>query len=268
MGDGRPVTFGWVHILTGMVPEAQRLHSTLVSAFPAYVTAVFAERRYPLNRVTASATEEATALFDVELAVVLEQDYREQRQSPLELFRAALAVLAVTLADTGVSPAATQPSTAEGDTYGLAPGSSSVLGTEAHEAHLVWGAAKASAFMAERSTVPTAPAILLVAADRGDQATLVPRLNSPGVDCLVARNPGAVAAAIERRQILVACIDLGHRSARDVVIQLLEVAIPTIVYGDDIDDLIETGLLAQGVRTVVRRGDFVGDPSRFLPRLA
>jgi hypothetical protein len=258
---------GRVHILTGMVPEAQRLHSTLVSAFPAYVTAVFTERGYPLNRATASAIEEATALIDVELAFVLEQDYREQRQSPLELFRTALDVLTVTLADTGVSPTPTQPSTAEGDTYGLAPGSSSVLGTEAHEAHLAWGAAKAAAFMAERSIAPTDPAILLVAADRGDQAVLVPRLKSPGVDCLVARNPGAVAAAIERRQILVACIDLAHRSAREVVVQLLAGDVPTLVYGDDIDDLVETGLLAQGVRTVVRRGDFVGDPSRFLPRL-
>ncbi len=256
-----------MHILNTMVPEAQRLHSTLVSAFPAYVTAVFTERGYPLNRTTALAIEEATAFLDVELAVVLEQEYREQRRSPLELFRAALEMLASTLADTGVSPAVTELSTAEGDTYGLAPGSSSALGLEAHEAHLRWGAAKASAFMAGRASAPPEPAILLMATDRGEQDLLVPLLNSPGVECLAARNPAAVASAIEQRAVLIAFIDLSHRSSRGTVTQLLEADIPTIVYGDDVDDLVETGLRAQGVKMVIRRGDFVADPARFLPHL-
>jgi hypothetical protein len=268
MVDGRPVTLGRVHILNVMVPEAQRLHSTLVSAFPAYVTAVFTERGYPLNRTTALAIEEATAFLNVELAVVLEQEYREQRRSPLELFRAALDMLASTLTDTGVSPAATNHSSVEGDAYGLAPGSSSALGPEAHEAHLAWGAAKASAFMAGRSTVPRDPAILLVAADRGERGVLVPLLNSPGVECLAARNPAAVATAIEQWAVLIAFVDLAHRSSRGAVTQLLEADIPTIVYGDDVDDLVETGLRAQGVRMVIRRRDFVADPARFLPHLA
>ena len=266
--DGRPATIGWVHILNAMVPEAQRLHSTLVSAFPAYVTAVFTERRYPLNRATALAIEEATAFLDVELAVVLELDYREQRRSPLELFRAALEMLATTLDYAGVSPALTAPATAGGDAYGLAPGSSSVLGSEAHTAHLAWGAAKAAAFTAGRSTTPTDPVILLMASDRGDQSRVVPMLSSPGVECLATRNPAAVAAAVDERPILVAFIDLAHRSARGAVARLLDAGIPTIVYGDDVDDLVETGLRAQGVRKVIDRHDFVADPARFVPRLA
>ena len=104
MFDGRPVTAGRMHILDSMVPEAQRLHSALVSAFPAYVTTVFTKRGYPLDRTMASAIEEATAFLDVELAVVLDQEYREQRRSPLELFRAALEILASTLAESGVTP--------------------------------------------------------------------------------------------------------------------------------------------------------------------
>lgn len=250
-----------------MVPEAQRLHSTLVSAFPAYVTAVFTDRGYPLSRASAVAIEEATAFLDVELAVVLEQAYRDQQRSPLELFRAALEMLASTLADEGVSPSSTRFSTADGDTFGLAPGSSSALGPEAHEAHLAWGAAKAAAFVEARSATPAEPATLLVPADRGEQGVLVSRLKTPGVDCLAARNPAAVAAAIEQRTVLVAFVDLAHGSARDAVAQLLEADIPTIVYGDDIDDLAETGLLAQGVRKVILRSDFVADPARFLPRL-
>ena len=251
-----------------MVPEAQRLHSTLVSAFPAYVTAVFTDRGYPLNRASAVAIEEATAFLDVELSVELEQAYRDQRRSPLELFRAALKMLASTLAREGVSPASTQLSMAEGDTYGLAPGSSSALGPEAHEAHLAWGTAKAAAFMEERSATPADPVTLLVPADRGEQVVLIARLETPGVGCLAARNPAAVAAAIEQRTVLVAFVDLVHRSARDAIAQLLEADIPTIVYGDDIDDLVETGLLAQGVRRAIHRSDFVADPTRFLPRLA
>ncbi len=266
--DGRPATLGRVHILNTMVPEAQRLHSTLVSAFPAYVTAVFTERGYPLNRATAVAIEEATAFLDAELAVVLEQEYEEQRRSPLELFRAALEMLASTLADVGVSPAGTDLSTTEGDTYGLAPGSSSALGPEVHEAHLAWGASKASVFLAGRSTTPPEPAILLMAADRGERDTLVPLLKSPGVECLAARNPAAIAAAIEQRAVLMAFVDLAHRSARGAITRLVEADVPTIVYGDDVDDLAETGLRAQGVRMVIGRSDFVADPTRFLPRLA
>lgn len=248
-----------------MVPEAQRLHSTLVSAFPAYVTAVFTERGYPLNRTMAVAIEEATAFLDVELAVVLEQEYQQQRRSPLELFRAALEMLAPTLAGAGMSRAATGLSTAEGDTYGLAPGSSSVLGSEAHDAHLAWGAAKAAAFVAGRSTTPREQAILLMAADRGEQDVLLPLLGSPGVECLAARNPAAIATAIEQRAVLIAFVNFAHRSARSAVTRLVEADVPTIVYGDGIDDLTETGLLAQGIRAVIERDVFLADPGRFVP---
>jgi len=251
-----------------MVPEAQRLHSTLVSAFPAYVTAVFTERGYPLNRTTATAIEEATAFLDAELAVVLEQEYEDQRRSPLELFRAALEMLASTLTEIGVSPATTDHSTTDGDTYGLAPGSSSALGPEAHEAHLAWGASKASVFLAGRSMTPPEPAILLMSADRREQDVLVPLLRTPGMECLAARNPAAIAAAIEHRAVLMAFVDFAHRSARGAVTRLIEVGVPTIVYGDDIDDLQETALRAQGVRAVIGRREFVADPTRFLPPLA
>ncbi|MEA2024371.1 MAG: hypothetical protein U9N79_08805 [Actinomycetota bacterium] len=251
-----------------MTPEAQRLHVTLVAAFPAYVTGAFSELGYPLDRTTAEAIEEATAVLDAELGLELELPYREQRRSPLELFRAALEIVVLSLVDARVSPTNKESTMAEGDTYGLAPGSSSALGAGAHEAHLAWGAAKASAFMAERTAVSNDPVILLVTADRGDRDAILPVLKSPGVDCLTARNPAAVAGAIEQRAVLVAFVDLAHRSARGSVSRLVEAGVPTIVYGDGVDDLTETGLLAQGVRAVIRRRDFVANPARFLPPLA
>jgi hypothetical protein len=65
-----------------------------------------------------------------------------------------------------------------------------------------------------------------------------------------------------------ALVDLAHRSARDAIAQLVEAAVPIMVYGDAIDDLTETGLRAQGVREVVERRRLLADPSPFLPVIA
>lgn len=251
-----------------MVPEARRLQAALVSAFPAHVTAAFSEHGYPLDRAMAETIEEATAFLDAELGAELEQAYREQRHSPLEIFRAAIQVVVQALRRAGVRPIASEASLGETDPYGLMPGGSAVLGPDVREAHVAWGATKASAFSAGRSATVKRPVILLVTADREDRDTIAPSLRSPGVDCLTARNPAAVATAIEQQAVLIAFVDLAHRSARDAVAQLTEAHVPTSVYGDGVDDLTETGLLAQGVRTVIRRYDFVADPAGFLPPLA
>ena len=50
--------------------------------------------------------------------------------------------------------------------------------------------------------------------------------------------------------------------------QLVEAAVPIMVYGDAIDDLTETGLRAQGVREVANRRRLLADPSAFLPLIA
>ena len=255
------------HILVVVTPESQRLHATFVAAFPAYVTASFTEHGYPLDRTMAEAVEKATAILDAELGVELDKAYREQRHSPLELFRLALEIVALTLSDTGVSPTVTQPSMVDGDPYGLAPGSSSALGSEAHGAHLAWGAAKAAAFVGERSAPRTEPVVLLMVADRDDRETITPLLGSPGVSCVLVRNPAAVADVIENGGILFAVVDLAHRSSRDAIARLRGAGVATIVYGDNIDELTETGLRAQGVRSVVDRHEFVANPERFVPRI-
>lgn len=248
-----------------MISVAQRLQSALVSTFPEYVTAVFSERGYPLDRSSVEAIEAAVTFLDIELGAELDQPFRKQRRSPLEIFRGALEIVGWALADAGVAPNALQSLPGQLDPFGLAPGSSSVLGTEAHEAHLAWGAAKASAFIGERSTTTGRPAILLMAADRGDRGILARLLGSPGVACLPARNPAAVAAEIEKGTVLIAVVDLAHRSSGDAITRLTRRGIPTVVYGDDIDDLREIGLRAQGVRSVVDREQFIADPTRFVP---
>ena len=257
-----------MHILSGMVPEAQRLHSAFVSALPAYTTAVFAGRGYPLDRSAVESIDRATAVLDAELGSELELPFREQRRSPLEIVRAVLAIPGGALAEAGVVPAGAGGPMSDVDPYDLAPGSSSALGPDAHDAHLRWGVAKAAAFISSEGTTPAEPVVLVMADGRVDREQLVQAVEAGGLLPSSVRNPGAVAAAIDRGPVVFALVDLAHRSARDAIVQLVEASVPTIVYGDAIDDLVETGLRAQGIREVVSRRRLLADPSAFLPLIA
>jgi len=253
-------------ILVSMVPEARRLHAALVAAFPAYMTQVYADRGYLLDRNSVEAIEEATALLDGELAVELELPFRDQHRSPLEVFRAALALVAGSLARAGVSPVAAADERTRSDPYGLDPGSSSILGPDAHDAHVAWGSAKARAFI-----IGVGPGsriqrgAIVMSSDADDRGRVVKALESRGTRCQPVRNPAAVALAIENESVLIAIVDLSHRSARDAIDRLVASSVPVVTYGTDIDDLTETGLRAQGVRSVVDRAAFLEDPGRFIP---
>lgn len=251
-----------------MTPEAQRLHAAFVSAFPAYATAVFADRGYPLDRPSVESIERATAVLDAELGSELELSFREQRRSPLEIVRRVLAIPSDALGDAGVVPVGSSGPRSEADPYDLAPGSSSALGIEAHEAHLRWGVAKAAAFATVETQAPVHPFGLVMAENRSDREELMAAIESVGMGSLAARNPGAVANAIDRGTVVFAIVDLAHRSARESITRLTDAAIPTIVYGASIDDLTEVGLRAQGVRNVVDRRRLLADPSAFLPQIA
>jgi hypothetical protein len=257
-----------VHILSGMTPEAQQLHAAFVAALPGYVTALFVERGYPLDRSAVDSIERATATLDQELGSELDRSFREQRRSPLEIVRRALAIPSAALAEAGVAPAATGGPLSDIDPYDLAPGSSSALGPHAHEAHLRWGVAKAAAFTNREENAPAKPAVLVMADARADRELLVSAIEECGMDPHVARNPGSVATAIERGPVVFALVDLAHRSARDAIARLVESSVSTIAYGDAVDDLMETGLRAQGVRDVVDRQRLLADPSAFLPLIA
>lgn len=251
-----------------MTPEAQRLHAAFVSAFPAYATAVFADRGYPLDRPSVESIERATAILDAELGSELELPFREQRRSPLEIVRRVLAIPSVALSDAGVVPVGSSGPRSEVDPYDLAPGSSSALGTEAHAAHLRWGVAKAAAFATVEPQAPAHPVALVMAENRSDREELMTAIESVGMGSLAARNPGAVANAIDRGTVVFAVVDLAHRSARESITRLTDATIPTIVYGASIDDLTEVGLRAQGVRNVVDRRRLLADPPAFFPQIA
>ena len=220
------------------------------------------------NGASTIAIERATALLDAELRSELDRPFPEQRRSPLEILRRALAIPSAALAEAGVAPASAGGPLSDVDPYDLAPGSSSALGPAAHEAHLRWGVAKAAAFTDGKEATSKKPLVLVMADGRADRELLLSAFQTRGMVPHVARNPGSVASAIEKGPVVFALVDLAHRSARDAIAQLVEAAVPTIVYGDAIDDLIETGLRAQGVREVMDRQRLLADPSAFLPVIA
>lgn len=264
MLDSRGRVAPSLRILTAMVPEAQRLHAALVSAFPAYTTALFAEHGYPLDRSTVEVIETATAQLDLDLAEGLEQPFVEQRRTPLELFSLALGTLNQILEDADV---AQSPDGRPGDPYGLVPGSSAALGDAVQAAHTQWGAAKAIALTHVDRTAPPRPAVVVLTADRVARQQLCEAAEQAGYQCHGARNPSAVASAVATDTVKLAFVDLAHRAAHDAVARLTAAGIPTTVFGAEIDDLTETGLRAAGVRSVVERDRLLSEPEASFPRI-
>ena len=246
-----------------MLPEAQRLHAALVSAFPMYTTGLFADRGYPLDRKVVLAIEAATTQLDLELAAELERPFVDQRRTPLEMFAGSLESLTPVLEEEGIAALSDRPD----DPYELAPGSSSALGDAVQTAHLAWGSAKAAALTGGDPRGPQRPAVVVVTMDRATRQQLCQAAERLGYECFAARNPSAVAGAVATEAAKLAFVDLGHRAAHDAVDRLTGAGVPTTVFGAEIDDLTETGLRAAGVRDVVERERLLSNPEDHLPAL-
>ena len=249
-------------ILNRMVPEAQRLHAALVSAFPAYTTALFAERGYPLDRQTVDAIEAATAELDLDLAEELELPFIDQRRTPLELFGDALNTLTPVLAAAGAEES---PDGRPSDPFALAPGSSGALGEPVNSAHMAWGAAKAAALTRADPRGPARPTAVVFTMDRVARQELCHAAEQAGYDCVAARNPSAVAHAIAGDSVKLAFVDLAHRAALDAAKRLTAAGVPTTAFGAQVDDLTDTGLRAAGVRSVVDRDRLLSDADAHFP---
>jgi hypothetical protein len=248
-----------------MVPEAQRLHAALVSAFPAYSTALFADRGYALDRQTVDLIGSATAQLDLDLAEELERPFVEQRRTPLEVFGTALGTLNPVLADAGIEAS---PQGRPSDPYALAPGSSAALGEAVQTAHVRWGAAKATALTSVDRHAPPRPAVIVLTMDRVTRQQLCDAAEKAGYQCHGARNPSAVASALATDAVKLAFVDLAHRAAYESVERLTKAGVPTTVFGTSIDDLTETGLRAAGVKSVVERDRLLSEPGESFPRIA
>jgi hypothetical protein len=232
-----------------MIPDPSHLRKAFVEAYPSYVARVLHERGIPLDEVVADAIVEGAAVLDGLLTTLEGADAFAQRHSPLELFREALRPVDHALAVTGVEPPSgvAAPRMAPWDRFGLSPGSSQVLGAEAHEAHLAWALTKAR--------------------------IVAPSVNRPGA-AVIARDPvrTALADAVEgcgyrivpSEEASIVVVDAGAPDARDVIATGPTRGRHIIVVGS-VDDLTEPGLRALGADVIVEYERFVADPGAYLP---
>ncbi|MFO7700908.1 MAG: hypothetical protein R6W79_09930 [Acidimicrobiia bacterium] len=242
-----------------MIGDRSELHEAFVEAYPAYVARTLESMGIAVDEVVADAIVEGAAVLDGMLTSLDRLDPIDQRHSPLELFREALRPVDRALGMAGIPP----PGPAHGlgspwdrvtwDRYGLAPGSSQVLGHRAHEAHLRWGLAKAVA-LAPMVNRPYAR--IVASGDRLDAlgsavTELGYRTSSPD------DGPPSVA-------IIDASVPGGHDAIRRAVGEGAHV----VVFGDAIDDLEIAGLRALGVALVVTTSALLRDPQAHLPAIA
>ena len=144
-----------------MDDQPMSLRTALVAAYPPYVAGWAQSHGVEVDDVVADAVVEGTSVLDGLLSTFEATPPEDQRQSPLELFREALRPVDRALRTLGI------PFPRDGgairlatwDDYGLSPGSSQVLGPEAHEAHLRWGV--------QRVALMTRTGVLLVGDSTG-----------------------------------------------------------------------------------------------------
>ncbi len=230
------------------------LRSAFVDAYPTYVATLLTNRGVQMDVVIADAIVEGTAVLDGLLTTFEQTPLLDQRVSPLELFREALRPVDRALAAAGVPvpPDAHAIAVAPWDRYALSPGSSQVLGAQAHDAHLRWAVTKASA---------AGPAVLAPRAfvASGDQspAGVAAAVESVGYRVVRDLSPGTALAVIAS----------SVPEAHSLVSEAVGLDVHTVVYGE-VDDLETTGLRALGASTVVTGSRLMLAPEDVLPSIA
>ena len=229
------------------------LHVLLVAEYPRYVARVLEERGIGMDEVLADAIVEGTSVLDGLLTTLDRTPALEQRTSPLELFREALRPVDHALSVIGVpqGSAGGRPASLAWDRYDLAPGSSQVLGSDVHEAHMRWAITKAQA-IAPMVSRPTAQ-VVAAPADRDRVAAAVEALGytvEPEGSVLV------IDADLPSANDTIAAAVAGDSPARRVV-----------AYGRSVDDLRDMALRALGAHVVVDAQRFFDTPEEYLPRL-
>lgn len=232
-----------------MIPDPSHLRTAFVEAYPTYVARFLHERGIPLDEVLADAIVEGAAVLDGLLATLDEADAFAQRHSPLELFREALRPVDRALAVIGIEPPSGTgaPRVAPWDRFGLSPGSSLVLGTEAHEAHLAWAVTKAR-IVAPSVNRPSA----VVVCPEPTGAALADAVEECGYR-LMPDGPASVLV-----------VGLEARDARSVLAAASGRFMFVVAVGE-VDDLTETGLRALGADVIVGHDRFISDPAAYLP---
>jgi hypothetical protein len=237
-----------------MTAPPSELRTAFVEAYPEYVANALHGIGITIDPIIGDAIVEGVAVLDALLEGLERLPPIEQRYSPLELFREALRPIDHILDVEGFRPSGQQTQTgAPWDRFGLAPGSSQVLGSRAHEAHLRWGVAKAAA-MAPLVKRPRA----MIITDHGTFDVLSSSVQAAGYS---VGDSGRQAFAI-------ALVDVAMPGAHDAIRREAAAGTFVIALGDDVDDLSTPGLMALGASTVVRTRDLLADPSAYVPEIA
>jgi hypothetical protein len=239
---------------------AATLHAAFLDAYRPTVVA----RLAAMGSVETAGLDEALAAgeewLDEALRAVLAAPHREQRHSPLEVFREAMRFPTAALETAGVAPVERDPIARDalpGDLYGLAPASSQDLGQDAWRAHLAWGAAKARAV--------ARPVVGLLSVDLMDRTRIESEATSAGFAVVMWADAVAVAEALHGRHPAVAFVDLTHGEADDAVRALAGRGVRVIGYGPHVDDFAMLRARSLGAEAALARSRFFRSIPDLLP---
>lgn len=188
--------------------------------------------------------ESAETWLATALEELLEQDYRDQRRSPLELLQEAVRGPTEWLASQGVRPPLRDPvavAALPGDTYDLAPASSAALGDDAFHAHIAWGAAKAAAL----APLVNRPTVVVVSGNLMDRS----RFEEALPEGLALR---VVAATPDLPEAVMAFVDATHPDADAVVRHYADSGVRVVAYGPHVETESLERLAALGADAVTR----------------
>ena len=235
---------------------AGEIRRTFVDAYPRYVVSILPQLQVAIDDVIGDAIVEGVSVLDGLLAVLESTPFIDQRSSPLELFREALRPIDRALALVGASTPSQRAGArmfAPWDRYGLSPGSSRVLGAEAHEALIAWGLTKAAA-MASFVDATQGPAVGL----------FCPLSDVPG---LVAEAEGLSyrTVALPSDEHVVAAVVCADEPDADAVIRSMTSTARIIVYGRAIDDIAQIRFSSLGASSVVPATRLLGSLGSYLP---
>lgn len=245
--------------------QSRAIAAALVAAYVPYVQRMIVAMGVDLEAVDA-AIERSRAELERTLVAWADVPAQEQRASPLELFREALALPTARLTELDVditSRDAPQQDALPGDVFDLAPASSRDLGEEAWRAHVAWGIARTEAIagLVPRTSPPAVGAkAALIGTDIMDRTRIVDAGNAAGYEVMLWRNPGALAAGLDQSRPSIAFVDLTHPAAHEAIRRLVRARVRTIAYGPHVDDLAMAAAGALGATEVLPR-------SRFFKRL-
>lgn len=242
---------------------AQALHTAFVGAFPAYLKAILVERGLP--ELDDDTVLPAQSWLETQLDALLILPVLEQTRSPLELFQQALEGPNVRLAEMEVKPPLRDPvavSALPGDTYGLAPASSSVLGEEAFEAHLAWGVAKAAAVAPMVSGEEGL--VVLVSRDLVDRSRFEDAAHEAGLRMEVWSSESDIRAF----RPTAAFVDLTHPVAGPAISALAKEGTRVVAFGPHVDDEAFARGIEAGATTTLSRSALFKGLGQHLPRNA